>query len=164
MISEKNIKKEGKRLAGRPSIYTEDMGKRICEVVRNTVRGLSYICDTNDDFPSSASVRAWLFKNVYPEFTALYNDSKRYQAEVLAEEVLDVAYNAEPHHRNGSVDKEKLKVDSLKWVAAHLAPKKWNDKHMQIEEEVKRAVKLSEEQIVGRISDILTKADERFKK
>lgn len=159
-----NVEPKQKHPGGRPPIYTKELGERICEAVRNTVRGLQFICDSHDDFPDCSTVREWLFCNTYPEFSAQYAASKRYQAEILAEEVMEVSYNAEEHCRTGGVDKAKLKVDSLKWVAGHLAPKRWNDKFKEKEEQKEETTKMTEEQLKDKFADILKGVQDRIGK
>jgi hypothetical protein len=153
-----------KHPGGRPTIYTKELGERICKEVRNTVRGLQFICDSHDEFPVSSTVKEWLFDGRYPEFSALYADSKRYQAETLADEVMEVSYNAEEHHRTGGVEKSKLKVDSLKWIAGHLSPKKWNDKFKEKEDQKEETTKMTEDQLKDKFADILNGVQDRIKK
>jgi hypothetical protein len=153
-----------KHPGGRPTIYTKELGAKICEAVRNTVRGLQFICDSHDDFPVCSTVRDWLFRNTYPEFSAQYAESKRYQAETLAEEAMEVSYNAIEHQRTGGVDKAKLQVDTLKWVASHLAPRRWNDKFKEKEELKEETAKMTEDQLKEKLANIICGAEDRLKK
>lgn len=152
-----------KEVRGRPTIYTVELGERICDEVRNGVHGLTVICDSNDDFPCSKTVKNWLFQGIHPEFNENYNMSKRFQAESLADEVLRVAYNAKQWGKSGAVEKEKLIVDALKWAAAHLAPKRWGDKSHLAEDEEKQR-RYTEEEVRERLSKIIDNAEKRVKK
>jgi hypothetical protein len=157
-------KLQDKNKVGRPSIYTKKLGDRICNAIRNNVRGLDPICLDNNDFPHPDTVRDWLCNGTYPEFSENYARAKQFQADLLAEEIIEVAYNAEPHYKNGGVDKAKLQVDALKWVAARLYPKKWSDKFKEKEDQKEETTKMTEDQLKDKFVDILNGVHERINK
>lgn len=122
--------------AGRPTSYSDEIAKRICELVASTTWGTSRLCDTYRELPDQTTVYSWLYK--YPEFSHMYKNAKAAQADLLAHECLDIAdasaedsvqkedgtkiYNAE------YVSRSKLRIDTRKWMAARLQPKTWGEK------------------------------------
>jgi hypothetical protein len=151
---------KGKHPGGRPTIYTVELGNKICDAVKNSVRGLRFICEDNKDFPSVHTVRDWLFNNKFPEFTRHYDDAKRFQSDLMADEIIEVSYNAHEHSQSGRVDKAKLQVESLKWVASHLKPKKWSDKFNE-EDEKENRNQMTENEIADKLNIVLEKAIQR---
>lgn len=116
-----------KNPVGRPTDYTPELAALICEDIENIPRGIDYICEQNNTYPHGRTVRRWL-QNI-PEFRPLYARAKQLQAQKMADEMLDVAYNDKKdwkviYDSNGvektvfvpeAVNRAKLKVDTLKW-------------------------------------------------
>lgn len=125
--------------AGRPLAYTQDIADRICEQIATTSQSLRTIC-LNDDFPSVATILNWL-KEDTEGFLAQYTRAKEMQADYLAEEMLDIAddgsndfmtivkgdkeYTVE---NKEFTNRSRLRVDTRKWIASKLKPKKYGDK------------------------------------
>jgi hypothetical protein len=114
--------------AGRPTKYTEEIAARICEAVATSTNGLEKICDSNPDFPHKSTVRRWIVE--VETFRDLYARAKEQQADVLADEIIDIADQVAEdklltHEKVGAA---KLRVDSRKWVASKLKPKVYGDK------------------------------------
>jgi len=156
-------KKNGCKGGRNPFPYTNKLGEKICEAVKNTVRSLNWICENNPDFPSVQTIRMWLSKNVYPEFSSMYAEAKQFQADCFAEEIVTVAYEAEPHQKNGFVEKAKLQVDALKWCAARLNRRKYSEKHMVQEIEMNLRERFTDEQIKEKLGSILKDVEHRIK-
>lgn len=152
--------KTGKNPGGRPTKYTKELGEKICKAIENTPRGLRWICDNNPDFPIDETIREWLRNETFPGFSVSYARARESQSELLADEVVDVAYEAIPD-RNGRVEKERLQVDALKWKAAKLKPKKYGDKpELFLDPKGDNPVINNTETIaekVSRISDLINK-------
>ena len=70
--------------------------------------------------PNRSSVHKWLAEN--KDFSDQYARAKDNQADTLADELIYIADNAE------DVQKARLQVDTRKWVASKLKPKKYGDK------------------------------------
>lgn len=125
---------------GRPSDYTEELADKICE---RLVEGQSLraIC-ADETMPGVSTVCRWLGKHT--EFREQYARAREAQADTLADEILDIADDAvndwmERRRQDGSVDevvnaehiqRSRLRVDSRKWLAAKLQPKKYGDKSL----------------------------------
>lgn len=91
------------------------------------------IC-SDDGMPSKATVFNWLSSDL--EFRQAYLLAKQILAEQFAEEIVEISDDATNDFidgRNGReldqehVQRSRLRVDSRKWLAARLAPKRWGD-------------------------------------
>jgi hypothetical protein len=120
----------------RPTDYTPELAERICEVISESDRGLKTICKRNPDFPNKSTIMRWLTE--LPEFKDQYARAKELQAEFIADQILEIADNSEDDIRtddNGKqyvdhdhINRSRLRVESRKWVASKLLPKKYGDK------------------------------------
>ncbi len=127
---------DGKRKKGRPTSYTEELADKICEAIATTPLGLSKICAMHDDFPARDTVFEWRYKHKY--FSDKYADAKRAQADLLAEELIEIAddgtndtYIDEKGNRKTDYDvvaRSRLRVDTRKWYVSKLLPKVYGDK------------------------------------
>lgn len=104
---------------GRPSSYTVETGDIICERIADG-ESLRAICQ-DDDMPSRASVFRWLADN--ESFRNQYARAREDQAETMADELISIADEA-----TDDVQRSRLRVDTRKWVASKLKPKKYGDK------------------------------------
>lgn len=123
---------------GRPSDYSTDLAAQICGLIVEG-RSLRSICQA-DDMPSCTTVFVWLQK--HPEFTEQYVRAREAQADTLADELLDISDDArndwmKRNHgdddpgwvANGEhIQRSRLRVDTRKWIASKLKPKKYGDK------------------------------------
>ncbi len=69
--------------------------------------------------PGMPTVFRWLRE--YPEFEAMYVVARREQADYLLDEAREVAMGATPK----SVWADRLRFDTIRWMTARLAPKKY---------------------------------------
>jgi hypothetical protein len=141
---------KAKNPGGRPTDYNDEIAKAICEEIENTPRGIEYICNENDDFPSGRTVRRWL-KQI-PRFRPLYAQAKQIQAERMADEMLEVAYDSSHDWRvivgvggvekiafvPEAVNRSRLKIDTLKWQTEVLSPDKYNNKNLKHEDSLSK--------------------------
>lgn len=94
--------------------------------------------------PSFDSVMTWLHK--HPEFADQYAQARDKQAELLADEcieiadddsqdILDVGVGGDMRSitNSAAVQRAKLRVDARKWKASQLAPKKWGQQQIKNE-------------------------------
>lgn len=117
-------------MAGRPSLYSEELTDIICE---RLVLGesLNKICK-DADMPSLSIVFKWLGEK--PEFLEKYNIAKEAQADTLADQIMDISDEMPLMNPttgavdSGAVQHQRLRVDARKWIAAKLKPKKYGDK------------------------------------
>jgi hypothetical protein len=128
---------------GRPSKFTKKLGDMICEQL---ARGLSLrsVNRDNDWCPSLETIFSWFRK--YPQFLDQYARAKAEGADALVDEIQDIADDGTndwmerfaPNGRaigwevNGeAVQRSKLRVDTRKWIASKLKPKKYGD-HLDV--------------------------------
>lgn len=140
--------------AGRPSDYTPQLAIAICarisdgESVRSVCRDAA--------MPDKASVFRWLRQ--HPEFCDQYAKAKTESAEAHADDLIDIADEGsndwmarnDPQNpgwiANGeAIARSRLRVDTRKWIASKLLPKKYGEK---IEHEHSGKVSL-EQLIIG---------------
>ena len=123
--------------AGRPSDYTQELADNICEALAMG-RSMRSVC-RDEDMPAMSTVFRWLREK--PEFQEQYTRAKEESADAMAEEMLSIADDADDdytdHEDKGRVvDREhiqrsRLKIETRKWLASKLRPKKYGDKVQQ---------------------------------
>ena len=119
---------------GRPTIYTAELGERICDRLVDGESLLS-IC-RDEEMPGRATILRWLHR--HPEFAALYRQARILAAELMADELLDIADDASKDWTVGDrgglvadhehVNRSRLRVDTRKWVLAKVLPQRWGEK------------------------------------
>lgn len=139
-------KKKQQKKRGRPTTYSKAMAELICERVSTHTIGLARLCQMYDDMPNKDTVNAW--RSLYPEFSAQYAQAKIKQADLLAEEIIDIADDATNDWMESLSDDEqsdgwrfnsehfqrsRLRIDTRKWLASKLLPKQYGDQR-QIDE------------------------------
>ncbi len=121
---------------GRPTRCTADTASTICTRLAGG-KSLRAIC-RDDAMPSLSTVMGWLFDGEHEEFSEQYARARKVQAEVLADELTDIAdegSNDFTTDKDGKetvnhehIQRSRLRVDTRKWVAAKLLPKRYGDK------------------------------------
>lgn len=116
-------------MTGRPSTFTQDLADRICAEL-SVGRSLRSIC-REDWAPSTQTVFRWLRQ--HDEFRDQYARAKEESADAMAEEIAEIAdippaYGPDGKIDNGDVQNRRLQIDTRKWLASKLKPKKYGDK------------------------------------
>ena len=106
---------------GRPTKYSETVSDDICDRIAN---GKSLINICGELNLSYSQVMVWLRK--YPDFTDKYARAREIQADWYADEIISVIDNAKSDRNE--IERAKIKIDALKWIASKLKPKKYGDK------------------------------------
>lgn len=132
-----NSEEDGrKHQGGRPSEYTAETAAKICERLVNG-ESLRSIC-RDREMPDAVTVFRWMEK--HPEFRKQYVHAREMQAELLAEEIIEIADTERIGLRrkmtprgpelieSDGVERSKLMVDARKWAAARLLPKRYGDR------------------------------------
>tara|TARA_R110000868_G_C10972546_1_gene770351 strand:- start:14247 stop:14723 length:477 start_codon:yes stop_codon:yes gene_type:complete len=124
---------------GRPTDYTKDKADKICALLAEGL-SLRSVC-RDENMPSCQTVFSWMRK--HPEFLEQYARAKEESADALTDEILDIADDGtndwmEKESREGEhvgwqlngehVQRSKLRIDSRKWLASKLKPKKYGDR------------------------------------
>lgn len=121
---------------GRPAIYTPELASKLCSHL-SMGKSLRTSCK-QEGMPSIMTVYNWLSR--HPEFVEQYTRAKEESAEALAEDMLDIADEsptAIETDKDGNVTgtkldsagvaRNRLRVETRKWVASKLKPKKYGD-------------------------------------
>ncbi len=121
---------------GRPSLYTEALAAEIC---RRLAEGetLRSVC-RDEAMPDKATILRWLADKKKADFREQYIYAREMQADALFDEALEIA-----DHTSGDwaldkdgkkifdhehVQRSRLRVDTRKWAAGKLAPKRYGEK------------------------------------
>lgn len=140
-----------KKSVGRPTLYCQDLADLICERVATSTLGLARLCEIHKDIPAKITVNVWRYK--YPEFATQYAQAKLFQADLLAEEMLDIADDGsndwmetwgdegeQGWKLNGEhVQRSRLRIDTRKFLAAKLLPKQYGQ-HVEEEKNDQKSV------------------------
>lgn len=144
-------KPEKCKQAGRPTLYCEELAALICERVATSTMGLARLCALHDDLPDKTTVNLWRYR--HPEFSTQYAQAKLKQADLLAEEMLDIADDGtndwmESFGEEGEVawkfngehvQRSRLRIDTRKFLASKLLPKQYGQ-HSEEEQKDKQSL------------------------
>ena len=122
---------------GRPSSFTQEIADSLCAQLAD---GLSMrtICRA-EDMPDKATVFRWLRTN--QSFCDQYTRAKEESADALSDEMLDISDDAQNDWMeqnakenagwvaNGEhIQRSRLRIETRKWLASKLKPKKYGEK------------------------------------
>lgn len=120
---------------GRPTMYNQEIADYICELVASNPCGLQKLCKTHPEIPDLDTIYKWRYK--HKEFADQYAQAKLKQADLLAEQIIDISDNDgqdtiiddQGNERINSeyVARSRLKVDTRKWLAGKLLPRAYGD-------------------------------------
>lgn len=135
----KPVKKTPPKKNGRPELYTQKIADMVCEAIATSQKSLRTICSA-ENMPSVTTVLKWLREDKNG-FATQYARAKEEQADLLVEDMLDIAddgtndymtivkgdveYNVEDKE---VTNRSKLRVETRKWIASKLKPKKYGEK------------------------------------
>jgi len=124
------------RKPGRPSSFTEAIGIALCAAIAEGM-SLRSACAL-PGMPDVSTVIRWLADEERAEFCAQYARAREDRADLLAEEILQIAddgRNDTQVDEDGNVfidhdviARSRLRVDARKWLASKMAPKRYGDK------------------------------------
>jgi hypothetical protein len=121
----------------RPSEFTEAIADALVEHIADG-KSLRTFCLLSTEMPNKATVFRWLEKN--ESFRLRYNFAREAQADVLADELLDLADTLQMGTKTKVTDKgtetwegdmiehRRLQIETRKWIAAKLRPKKYGER------------------------------------
>lgn len=121
---------------GRPSLYTEELADRICDLLATDTACLDEICDKHADLPCSDTIYTWRHK--HKSFSEKYLQAMHSRGNLYAEETLKIArekktfFDSEGNEKidPGYVAWQKMNVGLRQWHASKLAPKTYGDKQV----------------------------------
>jgi hypothetical protein len=104
-------------------LYNETVATRICAYIADQ-KSLRWIAKQKG-MPSRRTILYWLER--YPEFERQYNRARAAAAESFVSEMVEMADQAQGMTGDG-VRAMQLRIDTRKWVAAKLLPKKYGER------------------------------------
>jgi len=116
--------KQGEKLIGRPIGFRKAVADEFCRRIGEG-RSERSVCK-DPDMPAHATIYKWEQEN--PEFATQYARARDERAAHLAEEALTIADDLGETPSSEQVQKARLQIDTRKWFAAKLAPKKYGDR------------------------------------
>jgi hypothetical protein len=127
--------------AGRPPLeFDQEIADRICEGIADG-KSLRSIVRDDETLPARSTIFKWLASN--KSFADQYAKARESQADVLFEEILDIADESHTTEKmigqgddaevaivydSVAVQRNRLRVDARKWMAGKLRPKKYGEK------------------------------------
>lgn len=147
-----------KKQVGRPLEYTKEMGDYICELVASHGHGLMKLTKLYPELPNKTTINRWRYR--VPEFRVQYAQAKIDQADILAEECLEIADDdsndvkinpdtGDEYCNTEFIARSRLRVDTRKWLASKLLPKQYG----QQAEEGKPADKSVVEMLIDKLAE-----------
>ena len=144
---------------GRPTDYNPEIAMRICELVSTHPYGLKKLTRLFPELPHETTINLW--RHLHDEFFMQYSKAKLRQADLLAEECLDISDDVSQDYIEGEdgntkcntefVNRSRLRIDTRKWLASKLLPKQYGDQK-QVEE-----LKSQNESIKRELDELRTK-------
>jgi hypothetical protein len=137
---EVRAKKPKQESAGRPTIYTEEIGDLICARLAEG-ESLNAIC-AGENLPAESTVRSWAVNPEHP-ISAKYRAAREVGYMKMADELLEISddgSNDWMERRHGDdkestwvvngehVQRSKLRVETRKWILSKALPKVYGDK------------------------------------
>ncbi|MER8567609.1 terminase small subunit protein [Mesorhizobium sp. M0924] len=121
-------------------MFTQEIADTICEKLADG-KSLRSICEA-EDMPDRTTVFNWLLKPERAEFFDQYARARELQADTHVDEMPDIADDSRNDYMtkvNGdgstsealnseNIQRARLRIDTRKWIAARMRPKKYGDK------------------------------------
>ena len=146
---------------GRPSDYTQDIADRLCSALADG-KSMRTVCAA-DDMPDKATVFRWI--RTIEEFRNQYTRAKEESADALTDEMLDIADDTELDYTKTddsgvrlnpeNIQRSRLKIETRKWLASKLKPKKYGDK--QFIETKDTTIDISDEELKNKVQSLMNK-------
>ena len=118
----------------------------------------------SEHMPSRITVYSWLLDDRYAAFLTKYTRARELQSETMIDELNDIADDASNDYMetvdndtgaiigyklNGEhINRSRLRIDTRKWIASKLKPKKYGDKI-----EVENTGSISHKHSIGEMTD-----------
>jgi len=120
-----------KRKPGRPTEYTKELGDAICEQLADGISLRTVLLGKG--MPQGMTVFRWMREN--KEFREQYEAAKEESADAMLEDMFDIADKSLEEAKKGDAKRagakvaaHRLAVDTRKWAASKLKPKRYGDK------------------------------------
>lgn len=136
--------------------YSREWAEEICEAIAESHDGLKVLCRKNPNWPRVSAIYDWL--TLHSEFADMYARAKDKQAEGLVDEIMDIANDSDsdvyvdnegqPHFNSVAIQRSRLKIDSIKWIACKLKPRKYGDNKKEVDDNKEDFVSMNREHII----------------
>lgn len=128
-----------RRIYGK-TMYTAELGQRVCELLMQG-KSLKEIA-AEPRMPSKRTIIRWLADPKMGDFREMYYYSRRVQAEIRVDEILEIAddtskdwekvYNKDGElidlkPNNEAIQRSRVRIDTRKWIASKLVPRIYGD-------------------------------------
>lgn len=118
------------------AVFSQELFDQICDRMADG-ESLRKIC-LSDDMPSKGTVMRWLAEDDGGKLRDQYARARDMQADALFDECLDIAddgvndwvedQDGGEKYNGDHVQRARLRIDTRKWMAGKLRPKKYGDK------------------------------------
>lgn len=135
-MTKKKDPKDYKKIGAPCFPYDNIIAEEICEAISLSTDSMAKILKEHPHFPSEKVIRKWRLK--FPTFGLMYAQAKMMQAELFAEEVIEIADDSSGdgyEDKDGNlkcdnefVQRSRVRIDTRKWIACKLAPRIYGDK------------------------------------
>lgn len=122
-----------------PTGYTLKLAEEICLAISVSIESVSKLCKQNPNWPCITTIQKW--RILKKDFGEMYQKAKSAQIESLVDKAIDLAsdsskdflenYNGMPVPMTVAINRHKLEIETIKWMAAKLAPRVYGDKVQQ---------------------------------
>lgn len=119
---------------GKPQAYSEEVVTEICSRIMQG-KAMKEITRC-DDMPPNWQIYEWLAK--YPDFADRYARACEIRADMIFDDILDIAddnqhdmivdQDGNERLNTDHVQRAKLRIDARKWALSKMQPKKYGDK------------------------------------
>src|SRR5262249_5743607 len=130
---------------GQPTKYSDEWARQFCDLISHG-KSIVDICK-QDGQPSRDSVYAWMRER--EDFSDMYARAREERADLLFERIAAIAEDATGDYvkkedgtlvvDHENIQRSRLRVDTMKWMASKLAPRKYGDR---VEHDVKSNVSM----------------------
>jgi hypothetical protein len=143
-----------KRPRGAPAWeYDPEIAEEICIRIASSSQSIITILASEKGFPGLSTVTKWLNSNA--DFSNAYARAKQFQADLLGEDILDIADSAELEAHD-----KRIRIDARRWLMSKLKPKVYGDK-LDVTSGGEPLPAVSPVQIDARVQTIMLLASER---
>lgn len=134
-MAKKEKQPAAKRPVGRPTKYSLEIATEICEALATSTDSYKAQLERNPHWPDQTTMRMWRYKN--EEFRFLYAHARKDQADLFIEEVQERARDRSRdmvmgerglQANHAAVQRDRLIIDTDKWIACKVLPKIYGDK------------------------------------
>lgn len=110
-------------MTGRPCSYTSEIAAEFCFRLAQGI-SLRTICN-DDDMPDGATIFRWMQRTdeIGTSFREQYARAKEASSDAMAEDIQAISDNPDIPS-----DHKRIMVDTRKWLASKLKPKRYGDK------------------------------------